>query len=288
MERASAGRLSSRTAIVTGGGGSIGRAVSVRLACEGADVIVAQRTAENAEAVVNRIRELGGNAEFVRTDLSRDDDIRALVESTVDRFGTVDIVVNNAAHSGKERAASMSRDTWDAVLDVNVTAPFRVAQESYSYMQDSGYGRIINIGAIQGQSPLPGAAAYAASKAGLEGLTRSLACEWSGAPDADITVNTIRVGPVYGSDWTNETSDCDEPIEETYETVPKSVDESAATLVGRIGRPSDVATLVVFLAGPESGFITGQVVTCDGGRLVSRDPEPFDQETNSSLDERDE
>jgi NAD(P)-dependent dehydrogenase (short-subunit alcohol dehydrogenase family) len=142
-------------------------------------------------------------------------------------------------------------------------------------MRERDYGRIVNIGAIQSYSPLPGAAAYAATKAGLEGMTRSLATEWSAN---GVTVNTIHVGPVYGSDWTDSPPGADAPVEQRYETVPEEDDDEAATLVGRLGRPSDVAALVAFLSAPESGFLTGTVVPCDGGRLISRAPEPFDQE----------
>jgi len=101
--------------------------------------------------------------------------------------------------------------------------------------------------------------------------------EWS---SPGITVNTIRVGPVYSSAWADDGSG-DTPIERQYENVPTEIDEDAATLVGRVGRPSDVAALVVFLVSPEAGFITGESITCDGGRLISRLPEPIEQEVGS-------
>jgi NAD(P)-dependent dehydrogenase (short-subunit alcohol dehydrogenase family) len=143
-------------------------------------------------------------------------------------------------------------------------------------MAKNGYGRVINFGAVQSQSPLPGAAAYAASKAGLEGLTRSLATEWS---SPNVTVNTVRVGPVFSGDWVVEKDRPEDvSVEEAYENVPQEFDDEAATLVARIGRPSDVAAMVAFLARPESGFVTGAAIPCDGGRSLSRNPEPYDQE----------
>lgn len=272
-ERVSDDALAGRTAVVTGGGGSIGAALSVRLARDGANVVVAQRSADSGAEVVDRIEELGGEAVYVETDLGEPADVRAVVEATVDRFGGVEIVVNNAANPKKEAAATMSTETWWDVLAVNLTAPYLLAREAYEYMDRAGYGRIVNVGAIQAYSPLPGAAAYSASKAGLEGLTRSLAVEWS---NADLTVNTVKVGPVYGSGWTDD-GGSDAPVERRYERVPAEVNEEAATLVDRIGRPSDVAALVSFLASPRSGYITGATIPCDGGRLVSRKSEPFDQ-----------
>ena len=267
--------LSGKTTIITGGGGSIGTGISIRLAREGAAVIIAQRSAGSANEVVERIEEVGGEAAFVQADLNKEADVDALVEETVKRFGSADIIVNNAANPGKAWAREMDRELWENILTTNLTGPFRLAQKAYQHMDEHGYGRVINIGAVQSQSPLPGAAAYAASKAGLEGLTRSLAAEWS---SPNMTVNTVRVGPVYGSDWTDKDRSDDVPIEETYEHVPPEVDAKAATLVDRIGRPSDVAALVAFLARPESGFITGAAIPCSGGRTISRDQEPHDQE----------
>lgn len=267
--------LSGKTAIITGGGGSIGTGISVRLAREGAGIVIAQRSASNANEIVERIKEVGGEAAFVQTDLNKEADVDALVEATVERFGSANIVVNNAANPRKAWAQDMDRELWENVLTTNLTGPFRLAQKAYQHMNKHSYGRVINIGAVQSQSPLPGAAAYAASKAGLEGLTRSLAAEWS---SPNVTVNTVRVGPVYGSDWTDENQFDDVPPEEAYEHVPAEVDAEAATLVDRIGRPSDVAALVAFLARPESGFVTGAAIPCDGGRTISRAAEPYDQE----------
>lgn len=269
--------LSEKTAIVTGGGGSIGTGISVQLSRKGANVVVAQRSRESAEKLIDRVGELGGNALFVQTDMNSGDDIDALVDETIDQFGSADIVVNNAVNSKKGWASTMDRELWDEIITTNLTGPFYLAQQAYRHMTENGFGRVINIGAVQALSPLPGAAAYASSKAGLEGLTRSLAVEWS---SPNITVNLVRVGPVYASDWIGEEEvrPAEVPVEEKYESVPAEVDDDAATLVERIGRPSDVASLVTFLARPESGFITGASIPCDGGRNISRAPEPYDQE----------
>jgi NAD(P)-dependent dehydrogenase (short-subunit alcohol dehydrogenase family) len=268
-------RLDGRTAVVTGGAGAVGTRTAVRLAREGAAVVVAQRSVDRAERVVDRIRDLGGEAAFVRTDLADPDAVDALVAATVERFGGLDVLVNNAANPHKAPADEMTRVGWQGVLDVNLTAPFLLARRAHEHMVEGGYGRILNVGAIQAHSPLPGAAAYAASKAGLEGLTRSLAAEWSPAPGVDLTVNTVLVGPVHGEDADIDHPDL--PPEAVNERVPAAKDDRAATLVGRWGRPSDVAALVAFLASPEAGFLTAATVPCDGGRLVARGGTVVDQ-----------
>jgi NAD(P)-dependent dehydrogenase (short-subunit alcohol dehydrogenase family) len=272
-------RLDGRTAIVTGGGGT---ATAVRFAREGANVVVAQRSREPAERVVDRIEDLGGDAEFVRTDLAEEAEITALVEATVDAFGGVEIVVNNAARPGLSPAAEMDRGDWEGTIGVNLTAPFRLAQRAHEHFEE--FGRVINVGAIQSRSPLDGAVAYASSKAGLDGLSRSLAAEWGDGP-GDVTANTVMIGPIYQEADPAEHPDL--PVEAAIEQVPPEVDESAATLVGRWGRASDAASVIAFLASPEASFVTGAVVPCDGGRLVSRKSEPVDQGSATEEDDAD-
>jgi 3-oxoacyl-[acyl-carrier protein] reductase len=274
FEEATVTDLDPYTAIVTGGGGSIGAAICTELAQAGASVVVAERDPERGRAVADRVREIGGQARFVEMDVGSEEDVAAVVSAARETFGGVEIVVNNAIDPAMQWADSMDRATWDRILAVNLTGPFLLAQAAVESMRENGYGRVINLGAIQSHSPLPGAVGYATSKAGLEGLTRSLAVEWS---SPSITVNTVRVGPVYARSWTDGEEDESVPIDQRFETVPEEHDASAATLVDRLGRPSDVAGLVGFLASPASGFVTAESITIDGGRLVSRAPEPFDQ-----------
>lgn len=262
--------LDGRTAIVTGGAAGTGGPISIALARCGANIVIAQRSIDGTDAVIDRIKDLGSRAAHVETDLEDDEDIVAVVKATNDRFDGPHIIVNNAVDPTKVRAHSMSRETIDRTLAVNLIAPLRLAQEAYPHMKSDGYGRIINIGAIQAHSPWKGSVTYAMAKAGLEGLVRSLTLEWADTDEADITANTLHVG-AYKKGTVDTGS---EPIEEQYDQIPPEASENALTLIGRWGRPGDLANAVAFLASPQSSFITGQTINCDGGRLISRKPAP--------------
>lgn len=262
--------LRSRTAIVTGGAGGTGGPICVALARRGADVVIAQRSTDGVEPVVERVEELGSEAGYVETDLANDEDIAALVEATHERFGGPNIVVNNAVDPTKARAEAMSSADIERTIAVNLIAPLRLAQEAYTHMLEDSYGRVVNVGAIQAHSPWKGSVTYAMSKAGLEGLVRSLSLEWADTAEADITANTIHVG-AYQKGYVDDES---RSLEERYGNVSTEEDAASLTLKGRWGRPGDIADIVTFLASPEASFITGQSINCDGGRLISRKPAP--------------
>jgi NAD(P)-dependent dehydrogenase (short-subunit alcohol dehydrogenase family) len=262
--------LAGKTAIVTGGAGGTGIAISIELARRGADVVVAQRSRTNVDELRSRIEDIGTRCGYVETDLADDEDVVALVEATHERFGGPHVVVNNAVDPAKDPAESMSREYIDQTLGVNLIAPLRLAQEAYPHMIADGYGRLIYIGAIQAHSPWKGSTTYAMSKAGLEGLVRSLSVEWADTDEADLTANTVHVG-AYKKGYNQDSS---KPIDERYGNVPSEQDKNALTLIGRWGRTEDIANIAGFLASPKSAFITGQSIVCDGGRLISRKPAP--------------
>ena len=253
-------RLIGRVALVTGAGHGIGRACAERLAAEGAAVVLAQRNQQEGEAVAVAIRAAGGRALSVRADLTEPNTAERVVAQAVERFGGLDVLVNNAARV-PERAdfLELTAEEWDAVMAVNLDGTFRLSQAAARVMAERGYGRIVNVLAIQMRLPLPQNAAYVASKGGGEALTRAMAVDL--APRG-IIVNAVAPGMIMTEGWTG--TSAGDP----------TVDTGSTALVGRMGRPEEAAALVAFLASEECSFVVGQTIVCDGGRLLSRRGDP--------------
>ena len=250
-------RLRDRVAVVTGGSRGIGRAIALRFAEEGARVVIAARDATALEQTATTIRDAGGTAVASPTDVSDEAACNRLIHGAVDQFGRLDILVNNAAIASPPRRPfpEMPTELWRQTLDVNLDGLFYCGRAAAAEMLPRGYGRIVNVLAIQAWVPLPQNAAYAASKGAGVSLTRSMAIDL--APHG-VIVNAIAPGPVYVAS----------------EAVPPEVDRDAATLVRRAGRPAEVAALALFLASEECTFVVGQTIVCDGGRLLSRRGDP--------------
>ena len=250
-------RLRDRVAVITGGGRGIGRAIARRFAAEGAQVVIAQRDATTLERTAAEIRGAGGAALALPADVGQESQCEALVAVAVREFGRLDILVNNAAIASPQKApfAEMPTEVWRQTLGVNLDGAFYCGRAAARVMVPHGYGRIVNVLAIQAWVPLPENAPYAASKGGGVSLTRSMAIDL--APHG-VIVNAIAPGPVYVA----------------ADDVPPEVDATAATLVRRAGRPNEVAALAVFLASEECTFVVGQTIVCDGGRLLSRRGDP--------------
>jgi len=241
--------LSGRVAVVTGGNGGIGLGMARGLAAAGANVVVAARNAEKAEAAVAA---LGGTSTFIALDVADESSCRATIGETADRFGRLDILVNNAGTSIRKPPETYTAAEWHAVLDTNLTGAFLCSQAAHPVMKRSGGGKIINIGSMFALFGSAYAAPYAASKGALVQLTKSLAAAWA---EDNIHVNAVLPGWID----TELTRDARQQVAGLHERV------LARTPAGRWGVPEDLAGVAVFLSSPASDFVTGAAIPVDGG-----------------------
>jgi 3-oxoacyl-[acyl-carrier protein] reductase len=244
--------MHNRVAFVSGASRGIGKACALALAEGGARVALAARQTEKLEEVAAEIRSRSGEAYVVELDLASDDSIKNAFAVTAKEFGRIDILVNNAGITRDNLALRMRKDDWNAVLETNLTGAFRAIQQVLQGMMRERWGRIINITSVVGQAGNAGQANYAASKAGLIGLTKSMAQEMA---SRQITVNAVSPGFIE----TDMTSGLGADIKaKVLEAIP----------LRRLGKPEDVAAAVRFLASEEAGFITGHVLAVNGGMYM--------------------
>lgn len=241
-----------RIALITGASRGIGRVCALELAKAGCRVALAARTTEKLEEVAAEVRDGGGEAFVVSIDLASVESIKAGVAKVAKEFGRIDILVNNGAITRDNLALRMKPDDWNAVLQTNLTGSFFCIQQVISPMMRERWGRIVNVASVVGQSGNPGQANYVASKAGLIGLTKSLAQELA---SRGITVNAVSPGFIE-TDMTNVLKD--EQKARILQAIP----------MGRIGSPLEVAAAVRFLASEEAGYITGSVIDVNGGMYM--------------------
>jgi NAD(P)-dependent dehydrogenase (short-subunit alcohol dehydrogenase family) len=247
--------LEGRVALVTGASRGLGEAIARALAAAGAAVACGARSPEQADAAAAGIRAAGGRAEGLRLDVTRGDEIVAAVRRVEERFGALDVLVNNAGITLEKRTLDVSDEEWDQVLATNLTAMFRLARAAAPGMVARGRGKIINVGSMYGRLGVARYAAYCASKAGVDGLTRSLAVEWA---RHGIQVNCLAPGYMNTD-------------------IPRAAlaDERTRTLflakipARRIGEPREAGALAVYLASAASDFMTGQTVYLDGGQTIA-------------------
>ena len=248
--------LSGHSALVTGGGRGVGKGIALALARAGCRVAINYRNGQDtAQRTVSEIQALGVDAFAVRGDVGRAPDVRAMFDEALGRFGRLNIVVNNAGVQTWKRLLDVSEADWDDVIDTNLKGCFLCTQAAAAHMREHGGGSIVNIGSGSNKHPFPRLVAYTASKGGIEMLTKVAAIELG---EFAIRVNCVAPGAIE--------------IERTkLETADYAEKWGSLTPLGRVGTPADVGPAVVFLAGPESGFITGQTIWVDGG-LFTRAP----------------
>jgi len=244
-------RLEGKVALVTGGGRGLGEAICRTLAREGAHIAVGDINLADATRVSDAINQMGGKAVAIKADVSSEKEVKAMVAKTIEAFGTIDMLINNAGISYQGSVAEMSEETWDKVLDVNLKGPFLCSREVMPIFKQKRSGKIVNLGSQAGQvGGLVVGANYSASKAGVICFTKSLAKEL--APFG-VNVNCIAPG-VIDTEMTQPF-----PREEMVKAIP----------LGKVGEPQDVADAVLFLVSEESKYITGQTVSVNGGSFMA-------------------
>jgi len=239
--------------LITGALTGIGRATALAFAREGARVVVSGRRDDAGQALAAELRGLGAEAEFIRADVRRDDEVANLVDQTVTRFGRLDVAVNNAGTEGKPGALTeQSAESYAATFDTNVLGTVLSLKHELRVMQPQGHGSIVNLSSTMGHKGAPGASLYVASKHAVEGLTKAAALEGA---EFGVRVNAVAPGPV-------ET--------EMLNRFTGSADRKAGLVAGvplkRAGAPDEIARAIVFLTSDQASFITGQIVSVDGGK----------------------
>jgi 3-oxoacyl-[acyl-carrier protein] reductase len=260
------GKLSGKTAIITGGAGGIGKAIAMVLAREGASVVIADVNFSAAKETVKEIETLGLQAIAVRTDVSKSEDVNRMVATTVEHFGRIDILVNNAGIGASTLALLRGRrppssrptfedfndDEWDMIMSVNLKSAFLCCKAVAKTMKKQRSGKIVSISSVDGKTGTSwgGTGIYAASKAGIINLTKSLARQLG---PFNINVNNVAPGAILGT-----------AFEKTWSEEMKAEDVQK-TVLGRLGRPEEVAEAVLFLVSDSANYITGTTLNVNGG-----------------------
>jgi NAD(P)-dependent dehydrogenase (short-subunit alcohol dehydrogenase family) len=245
--------MNTQVVLITGGLTGIGRATALAFAKEGAQVVVSGRRDEEGEKLVNEIRKAGAQAEFIRADVRREEDVRNLIDKTVERFGRLDVAVNTAGTEGVPGPITdQTAESYAATFDTNVLGTLLSMKHELRVMMKPGRGNIINVSSTYGKTGGAGASVYAASKHAVEGLTQSAALEAAGS---GVRVNVVAPGPIE-TGMLNRFTGTDERKAGLVATVP----------LKRTGSPNEIAQTIVFLSSDKASFITGATIAVDGGK----------------------
>jgi NAD(P)-dependent dehydrogenase (short-subunit alcohol dehydrogenase family) len=249
------GRLEEKVALVTGGASGIGRATALTFAREGAKLVIADMNEEGGQQTVHMLTEQGGEAIFVRTDVSKAVEVQALISTVVETYGRLDCAHNNAGISGggRARTAEYAEDTWHQVITVNLTGVWFCMKYEIPQMLSQGSGAIVNTASVAGLIGGRGLAAYVASKHGVVGLTKTAALEYA---QQGIRVNCVCPGVIQT------------PMTERALSDPALKAQITARPIGRVGTPEEVAEAVVWLCSDAASFVTGHTMTVDGGYVA--------------------
>ena len=248
--------MSTPVVLITGALTGIGRATALAFAKDGARLVVSGRKEAEGKALVAELRDLGSEAEFVHADVRHEDDVSNLVEKTVARFGRLDVAVNNAGTEGKPGPVTeQTAESYAATFDTNVLGVLLSMKHEMRVMQGQGSGSIVNLSSTMGQRGAPGASLYTASKHAVEGLTKSAALEGAAS---GIRINAVAPGPVETGMLNRFTG---------------SAERKAGLVAGvplkRAGTPAEIADAIVFLSSSKASFITGQIISVNGGKTAS-------------------
>lgn len=241
-----------QVAVVTGGARGIGKAIAVALARKGVNLVIADISLEQAKDTSAELEKLGVKTMPVKLDVSKSDEVIKIFEDISKEFGKINILINNAGITRDGLIMRMKEEDWDTVININLKSVFLCSKEAIKVMAKQRYGRIINIASVVAFMGNPGQANYSASKAGIVGLTKTTAKEYA---SRGITANAVAPGFITTA---------------MTDALPENVKDEMkrAIPLGRFGTPEDVANAVVFLASPEAGYITGQVIHVNGGMYV--------------------
>lgn len=245
--------LKGKTAVVTGASRGIGRAIAIKFAKLGANIVVNYRNSyEAVQEVVKEIQDMGATALAVQCDISNFKDVESMMKKTMEQFGSIDILVNNAGITKDGLLMRMKEEEFDSVIDINLKGAFNCTRHVAAIMLKQRSGRIINISSVSGLTGNAGQVNYSSAKAGILGMTKSVAKELAGR---NVTCNAVAPGYIQ-TDMTQGLAD----------NVKESI--MNAIPLKRLGTPEDVANSVVFLASEEAAYITGQVINVDGGMVM--------------------